>query len=112
MLDISHRVPYTGYRHSGRQIPSLLTKAGFSNIRVYIEDITSIGLTHKELDYLFHINFDYVKGDLNLAKMNGLQGFGEDFTWMEESFDKLNELFHTTGFFYNMGNVVITAEIE
>jgi len=105
MLDISSKLPTTGYRENGRQIYSFLKKSGYSNIQMHPESINTIGRSHDDRETLFNINFGFVQGDLELAK----ETYVKEYKWMEEAFDELEELFQSTDFFYQMGTVVYTA---
>ena len=112
ILDLSNRAPATGFRHSGRQLSYLLAQAGYRNIRTYIENISTIGKSAQELDLLYSINFDFIPGDVELAIENGVDGFKpSDKADLDKWLKELKKLFHLNGFFYNMGSVVLTAEV-
>jgi ubiquinone/menaquinone biosynthesis C-methylase UbiE len=108
MLEISDRVPYTGNRHSGCEIYTKLKRVGFTKVQVLndIVDVTTIPKDLEEYDYreaLFTINFQYVKGDLNIAYTKDKGTYAKDQRWMLENYEELHDKFHEIDYYYRMG---------
>ena len=109
-LDISHRVPYTGFRHCGRQIYSYLKKCGFKKIEIGKEIIDTIDMDYDERNMLFTINFGYIRGDLELAYKDNPEEFEYDYIWFQKAYDEIEELFQTEEFYYRMGTITFLAK--
>jgi 2-polyprenyl-3-methyl-5-hydroxy-6-metoxy-1,4-benzoquinol methylase len=111
MLKISSSLEDTGFRENGRQIYSLLQKSGFKNISLHPESINTIHRSHDEREALFQINFNFVLGDLKLAKEKypNDDKLANDYDWMIAAYEELEELFQRDDFFYQMGTVVYSA---
>jgi len=112
MLEISSAIEFTGFRENGRQIYSLLKKSGFNDIQIHPESINTIGRSHDDREALFHINFDYVLGDLRLAteKYPDSAEWAGAYEWMLDAYEELEELFQRDDFFYQMGTIVFSAK--
>ncbi len=111
-LDISNRVPYTGYRHCGRQVYSILKKCGFREVEIVEEIIDTVNMNFDERNMLFVTNFSYIKGDLELAYKESPEEFEDDYIWFQSAYDELEELFQLEGFYYRMGSIVFLAKKE
>ena len=109
-LDISNRIPYTGYRHCGRQIYSYLKKCGFKKIEIGEEIIDTINMDFDERNMLFMTNFAYIEGDLEMAYKVSPEEFEEDYIWFQSAYDELEELFQIEEFYYRMGTITFLAK--
>lgn len=112
MKKISSKLETTGFRENGRQIYSLLVKAGFKGIKMYSESINTINKSHDEKEALFKTNFAYIIRNLKDAvqKYPEDKALADDYNWINESYEELEEMFQVEGFFYQMGSVVFTAQ--
>lgn len=109
MLEISHKVPYTGYRHSGREIYSNLQKVGFTDIKIHPEEISTVGMDTAMREVLFRTNFQYIGGDLVLATHDDTNKYMPDSIWYNAAMPKLEQMFYNPEFYYRMGTMVFTA---
>lgn len=114
MLSISHNVRYTGNRHSGREIYTALKQTGYSYIR-QLGDVVDVTTKPEGLDdyeyreYLYTTNFQYIKGDLELAYRDDSTKYANDLKWFNKAYEDLHEKFHNTDYYYKMGTIVYCA---
>lgn len=116
MLEISERVPFTGCRHNGAEIYTMLKQCGYTRIKSVPDsvDVTLELPNVSEYDlreFLFVTNFRYVKGDTDLAYVADPTNFSEDCEYVHSNFEKLHHKFHETDYYYKMGTVVFTAQL-
>lgn len=115
MLEISDRVPYTGCRHNGAELYTMLKRCGYTRIKA-IPDCVDVtikipGVTEYDVrEHLFVTNFNYVKGDTDLAYVADPQKYSEDCDYVHSNYEKLHQKFHETDYYYRMGTVVFTAQ--
>lgn len=115
MLEISDRVPYTGYRHNGAELYTDLRRCGYSRIQAIpdVVDVTTVidGVTEYDIrEHLFTTNFKYVKGDADLACIADPDAFSADCEYVHKNFEKLHRKFHETDYYYRMGTVLFVAQ--
>ncbi len=101
----------SGYRHSGRQIFTLLTNAGFKQIRLEKMGINTIGMDFDEKQAMFNIYFDFTLGDLAIMskKYPNDKSVQDNYKWLSNKFSDLEDKFHENNFIFNLGMVMYTA---
>lgn len=101
----------SGFRESGRQIPGFLKKAGYRNILLAKNGLTTIGLTQDERSALFQTYFSFIIEDLQTmaARYPDNASVKADLEWYLDAFDDLEEAFHGDDFFFQLGFMTFTA---
>ena len=102
---------HSGFRESGRQIPGFLKKAGFKDITLEKNGLTTIGLDQDERSALFQTYFSFIVEDLMTmaSRHPDDEGVKADVEWYREVFDDLEEAFHGDDFFFQVGFMTFTA---
>jgi SAM-dependent methyltransferase len=111
-MKISNDIEMAGFRNFGRQIPTLLKKAGFNNILLHPESINSLDMSHDDKEALFNTNFSFIIIDLPLLmkRYPDERKYREYYDWMKNAYEEMEESFQSEDFFYQMGTVVFTAK--
>lgn len=101
----------SGFRESGRQIPGFLKKAGYRDIVLEKNGLTTIGLDQDGRSALFQTYFSFIVEDLQTMARRHPDDAGvkEDLDWYQEVFDNLEEAFHGDDFFFQVGFMTFTA---
>lgn len=111
-VSICSKDDLSGYRHSGRQIYTLLHKSGYKNIRLVKSGMDTSGMDYDEKEALFNIYFAFIKNDFNdLAKKDPDNSkYSENAKWINENYEKLENAFLEDDFFFTLGFVLFKAE--
>ena len=112
-VEIAGRLKTTGFRHSGRQVFGLLSRAGYKDIKLEKIGPTTIGMSYEERDAFFHSGFSYLKPHLEnaLRADPSNKELLDDLSWIEESYDFMEESFHSDDFFFQTGTLIFTARV-
>lgn len=112
-VEVCDRLETTGFRHSGRQVYGLLKRAGFREIQLEKQGLTTIGMDYEQRDAFFHAGFSYLRPHIEKAikKDPSNKQLAEDLNWIRDSYDDMEEQFHGEDFFYQAGCVVFTAKV-
>ncbi|MBR3315932.1 MAG: TIR domain-containing protein [Atopobiaceae bacterium] len=104
-------LPTTGCRTSGRQIFSMLRRAGYKNIVLEKAGLSTVGMNHDQRYALFMTCFDWLGGDLELRCKDNPENeqYKEDRDWFEENVYDFEEQFQDPTFFYQEGFMWFTA---
>ena len=110
-IEICSRNIESGYRNSGREIPTMLANAEMCDIKLEKMGINSLGMSYEEKDALFNTYFSFILSDTRnrYEKDPNKRGNKEDHEWLESVYEKLEEDFHAHNFFFNLGFVIFTA---
>lgn len=110
-IDICSKNIESGYRNSGREIPTLLTKAEMCDIKLEKMGINSLGMNYDEKDALFNTYFSFILSDTRnrYEKAPHKRENKEDYEWLESVYERLEEEFHEPYFFFSLGFVIFTA---
>ncbi len=102
----------SGYRYSGRQIYTLLTNAGYNQIKLEKMGINTIGMDFDEKQAMFNIYFDFVLGDLAIMakKYPNDKTIQDNLKWLSTTFSDLEDKFHENNFVFNLGTMIYTAK--
>lgn len=111
VVDICTRDTLAGYRHSGRQIYTLLKHAGYTDVSLEKAGLSTIGMDYDERSALFDTYFSFILEDLKiiLNKNPGNTQLCEDYEWYKKNYEDLEESFLNDDFFFNLGFVIYTA---
>ncbi len=102
---------YAGYRYSGRQIFTYLSKAGFGNIKLERSGLSTIGMSFDERQALFDTYFDFILGDLKLMveQKPDNAALVSDYEWLRDKFSDIEDAFHDTHFVFSLGFMIYSA---
>lgn len=112
--DIIARSPRWGFRESGRQIYTYLSRLCLKDISLEAQGINTIGMNFSKREALFHTYFGAILDDLTFALESEPDNtqYINDKKWIQEHLEKLEEEFYKTDFFFNLGFVLFTATNE
>lgn len=102
----------SGFRKSGRQIYSYLSKNGFSKIKLIKSGLSTIGLNYEERQALFDTYFSFILDDLKIMHQRYPEDskIQENLTWYADNYDEIEEKFHDESFMFNLGFMLFSAE--
>lgn len=108
----SKELSFTGHRTSGRELYSYLTKCGYRDVKIVPHEITTVGQDPDFLDILYNVNFKFILAGLCQRYENnpGVLEYKNDYDWGKKAFENLEDLFHTPGYYYRMGTIVLLAK--
>ena len=103
----------TGYRYSGRELFTILQRAGYRDIVYEKMGICSASMDYSEKEAFFDTIFIFLKNSMRVTALNNphdneIQTENE---WLLEHFDELEEKFLAPDFLANLGFVIVTATI-
>jgi len=101
----------SGYRRSGRQVYTLLKRAGYKNISLRGQGINTIHMSYEERDALFNTYFSFIPEVVEhmMRKYPENNEIRADYQWLQENYNDLEEQFHTEDFFFQLGIMTYTA---
>lgn len=102
----------SGYRHSGRQMYTLLKHGGYTDICLEQCGLSTIGMDYDEREALFNTYFSFILEDLKIMmeRYPGEKEFEENYNWYSKIYDDLEERFQDEAFYFNLGFVLYTAK--
>ena len=102
----------SGFRHSGRQVYSLLSKIGMKHIKLEKSGLDSSEMDFSEKQALFDTYFTFIKEDLEIMveRYPDSERVKEDYEWFMENYDEMEEHFHSSDFIFSLGFMIYTAE--
>lgn len=112
VLSICNYCETTGFRHSGRQIYSLLEKAGMKDICLEKQGLNTISMSHEEREALFNACFSFIPGDAKIMvdRYPNNNEILEDYQWLISIYDDLEERFNDHDFVFQAGIMLYTAK--
>ena len=103
--------PFSGYRLSGREVPYLLKKSGYKDIKLLKCGLDSLGMDYDEKAALFDIYFPFSKAEFaTLAERfpdNSI--YAENSKWFADNYSYLQNSFMNEDFFFSLGFMLFTA---
>lgn len=100
-----------GFRQSGRQIFTLLVNAGFQDVHMENACLSTAGLDYDGKQALFDTYFGFILSDM--AKLSrehpNDQTLRENYKWLEENFEELEDAYHVNNFIFNLGFLIFSA---
>lgn len=101
----------SGYRHSGRQIFTLLKQTGYRNIALEKLCMTTVGMDFDQKEALFETYFSFILEDLKIMveRYPNNKSLKDDLYWYEDAYEQLEEEFQNESFFFALGFIIFTA---
>jgi SAM-dependent methyltransferase len=111
VIDICNRNETSGYRHSGRQVYTLLRRAGYRDIVLEKAGLSTVGMNYEERDALFDTYFSFIREDLAIMaeRYPHDKRVLQDYAWYTKNYEDLEERFQDETLFFNLGFVMFTA---
>ena len=112
LMHICNYCEATGFRHSGRQIYSLLKRTGMRNICLEVAGWNSVGMDDEEKDAFFDVWASFIPRYLKLMvnKYPESKEMADDYKWLTSVYDDLKKRFIREDFIYQCGIMIYTAE--
>lgn len=104
--------PWSGFRQSGRQVPYLLKKAGFRDVRLVKCGLDTLGMDYDERQALFDTYFSIIRQDyrtLSTTRQNN-ENYRLAQKWIEQNYDDAEDAFHEENFFFSLGFMLFVAK--
>lgn len=104
----------SGYRHSGRQVYTLLSKMGMTDISLIKQGINTVRMDFNQRQALFDTYFSFIMEDLEIMvdRYPDSEKIMDDYKWFSEKYDDLEEEFHSNEFFFNLGFMMFVARMS
>ena len=111
VVEICAKNETSGYRHSGRQVYTLLRHAGYTDVTLERNGLSTVGMDYDARSALFDTYFSFILEDLELSleKYPDDEEIKEDCLWYRNIYEDLEERFQDDGFYFNLGFVLYTA---
>ena len=112
IVDICNANETAGYRHSGRQIFTLLKRLGYKDITLVKNGLSTVGMDYDEKEAFFDVYFSFILEDLILMreKYPNDKRIQIDYEWYKDNYERFEEKFHEDSFFFNLGFMLFTAK--
>ena len=110
-IEICSENPRAGYRNSGREIPSLLKKSGYTDITLENSGLNTLGMDFDEREAMFHIYFSFIREDFGILTGENPDNaqYKNNYEWICENYEKLEEAFMNEEFFFSLGFMLFIA---
>ena len=101
----------SGYRHSGRQIYTLLKHAGYSQVCLEKMGLSTVGMDYDDRAALFDTYFSFILEDLKIMRERypEEESIREDYEWYRKNYEAMEERFQDDAFFFTLGFIIYTA---
>ena len=111
VIEMCSRNETSGYRYSGRQIYTLLKRAGYVNIKLEKCGLSTIGMDCDEREALFDTYFSFILDDCKIMteRYPNKLTYKEDYKWYKNIYDDLEERFQDETFVFSLGFMIYTA---
>lgn len=112
VIAICKRNETSGYRESGRQIYTLLNRAGYKRIALEKTGLNTVGMDYEQRSAVFDIYFSFILEDLKIMKDRypDDRGIAADYEWYCKAYDDLEEKFQDEAFYFSLGFMIFTAQ--
>lgn len=112
VVEICKKSEKSGFRESGRQIYTLLNRAGYKKVCLEKAGLTTVGMDFEERSALFDTYFSFILEDLKgmRERYPDDKKIKADYDWYQKSYDVLEEKFQDEAFFFSLGFVLFTAQ--
>ena len=103
----------TGYRYSGRELYTLMSRRGYKNITLERCGLSTVGMSYDERSAFFDVIFKFIKQGLTTEAANNASAkIIAEKEWLEEEYDELEEEFLSNEFFMLFGFILFTATVN
>lgn len=111
LIEICNQNETAGFRHSGRQIYTLLKRAGYKNISLEKQGLSVVGMDCDERFAMFDTYFSFILEDLRIMKERypNDKRIAQDLEWYSENYETLEGRFQDEAFYFNLGFMLFTA---
>ena len=111
-VEICARNDTAGYRHSGRQIYTLLKRSGYRDVRLEKNGLSTINMDFEERSALFDTYFSFILEDLKIMRERYPDDarIKKDLEWYDETYEEMEEQFQDDAFYFTLGFVMFTAK--
>lgn len=112
VIGICKKNETSGFRESGRQIYTLLNRAGYKKVKLEKQGMSTVGMDYETRSALFDTYFSFVLGDLKIMKERYPEDkrVATDYDWYSKTYDDLEEKFQDEAFFFSLGFMIYTAQ--
>ncbi len=112
MIRICAREELSGYRHSGKEIYSMLIENGFRNVALEKKGLDTSQMTLEEKDALFHTYFSFIYEDTKILYLRNPENKRvlDDYNWLENNYGALKQEYDRPETLFQLGFVTYTAE--
>ena len=112
-FDMIAKCDTTGYRRSGRELYTLLTRSGYKNISVEKFGLNTADMDYSEKEAYFDTIFKFLKNGINQTAKNNPTNkeILAERDWLEDKFDELEEAFLSSETFINFGFLIVVARV-
>lgn len=112
VIEICKKNETSGFRESGRQIYTLLSRAGYKKVTLGKQGLTTAGMDFEQRSALFDTYFSFIMEDLKIMrnKYPDDKRIAADYEWYKNSYDDLEEKFQDDAFFFSLGFMIFTAQ--
>ncbi len=103
----------TGYRYSGRELYTLMTRRGYRDITLEKCGLSTAGMTYEEREAFFDVIFKFIKQGIRTEAANNPADIKlrREKEWLEEEYDELEEEFMSNDFFMLFGFILFSATV-
>ena len=111
VIEICNGLETAGFRHSGRQIYTLLKRTGYKSVVLEKSGLSTIEMDFDEREALFDTYFSFILEDAEIMKNrhpNSAEA-AENYEWFKNNYDSLEEKFQDSNFYFNLGFMLYTA---
>ncbi len=112
VIEICKKNETSGFRESGRQISTLLNRAGYKKVRLEKVGLSTVGMDYEKRSALFDTYFSFILDDLAIMKERypNDKRVEADYNWYSRIYDNLEEKFQDDAFFFTLGFMIFTAQ--
>ena len=112
-LSLLSKCETTGYRYSGRELFTLLKRAGYHDIELEKSGLNNVSMDYEERAAFCDVIFKFIEqGILRAAEKHPLDTrISAEKRWYEEHYDELEAAFMSDEFFLNFGFMLYTAKV-
>lgn len=102
----------SGNRQNGRQIFHDLIQAGYSNVQLYRQGLSTSNMTNIQKEAIFQMYFPFTLENARIMseKYPWNTEFKEDYQWYSSIYDEIHQLFAKPEFIFSLGFVSFIAE--
>lgn len=101
----------SGNRRNGRQIHHYLVEAGFTNITLEHQGLSSAGMSTSQREALFRMYFPFTLENAKIMaeKYPRNIAYQEDYLWYQSCYDQIHQQFLSPDFIFSLGFMSYTA---
>lgn len=110
--EITYRTPYSGNRHTGRNIGNWLSKNGYKNVRIETDGLSTKDMSLSERSALYETYFGFFEEDCEASVKNKCYDNAEnDLLWCRKNLPVIRRLIETGEVEFSLGFVIYSATV-